>query len=108
MRVGRRSTLGRIMTRLWPAMCLGWLLPAALAGGALGLVSPAWAAKESLVVPVTDPAPVNLQAELYTPSGSGPYPTVVVMHGCGGVGPNVPAWAMWLRSEGYAALVLDS
>jgi len=59
-------------------------------------------------VAVTSPAPASLTAELYTPSGRGPFPTVILMHGCGGVTPNVKAWAVWLRHEGYAAFVLDS
>ena len=71
-------------------------------------VGPAHAGKESVTVPVTEPQPATLGAELLTPKGSGPYPAVILLHGCGGVTPNVPAWAQWLQSEGYAALVLDS
>jgi dienelactone hydrolase len=57
---------------------------------------------------VYEPQPATITGELYTPSGKGPYPAVVLFHGCGGVSPNVPAWAQWLQSEGYAALVVDS
>ena len=59
-------------------------------------------------VAVTSPAPATLTAELYTPRGTGPFPAVILLHGCGGVGPNVKEWAVWLRHEGYAAFVLDS
>src|SRR5262249_18350796 len=59
-------------------------------------------------VAVTSPAPATLTAELYTPRGAGPFPTVILMHGCGGVGANVKAWAIWLQHEGYAAFMLDS
>src|SRR5262245_25808080 len=59
-------------------------------------------------VAVTSPAPATLTAELYTPRGAGPFPTVILMHGCGGIGPNVKEWATWLRHEGYAAFMLDS
>jgi len=59
-------------------------------------------------VQVTSPAPATLTAELYTPRGAGPFPTVILMHGCGGIGANVKAWAIWLRHEGYAAFILDS
>src|SRR5262245_22182832 len=59
-------------------------------------------------VAVTSPEPATLTAELYTPRGAGPFPTVILMHGCGGIGANVKAWAIWLRHEGYAAFVLDS
>jgi len=59
-------------------------------------------------IAVTSPAPATLTAELYTPRGAGPFPTVILMHGCGGIGANVKAWAVWLRHEGYAAFMLDS
>ena len=59
-------------------------------------------------VAVTSPAPATLTAELYTPRGAGPFPTVILMHGCGGISANVKAWAIWLRHEGYAAFMLDS
>src|SRR5262249_25171536 len=59
-------------------------------------------------VAVTSPAPATLTAELYTPRGAGPFATVILMHGCGGIGANVKAWAIWLQHEGYAAFVLDS
>lgn len=59
-------------------------------------------------VPITLPEPATLTAQLYTPKGPGPFPALVLLHGCGGLGPNMFAWAEWLRAEGYAALVLDS
>jgi dienelactone hydrolase len=59
-------------------------------------------------VAVTSPAPATLTAELYTPRGNGPFPAVILMHGCGGIGPNIKEWAVFLRHEGYAAFVLDS
>jgi dienelactone hydrolase len=59
-------------------------------------------------VDVTSPAPATLTAELSTPRGAGPFPAVILLHGCSGVGPHIKDWAVWLRHEGYAALVLDS
>ena len=59
-------------------------------------------------VPIKLPEPVTLTAELYMPKGPGPFPALVLLHGCGGIGPVIIAWAEWLRAEGYAALVLDS
>ena len=58
--------------------------------------------------PVMHPRPATLTGELYRPAGSGPFPAVILLHGCGGIVPAVTAWAEWLRAEGYAALVLDS
>ena len=49
-----------------------------------------------------------LPTQLFRPAGDGPFPAVVLMHGCGGISPNVIAWARWLQAEGYAALVVDS
>ena len=66
----------------------------------------AWADTHSIAV--TLPAPATLTAELSTPRGSGPFPTVILLHGCAGVGANVKEWAVWLQHEGYAAFVLDS
>jgi dienelactone hydrolase len=59
-------------------------------------------------VPVTLPVPTTLKANLYKPAGSGPFPALVLLHGCGGISPNVIAWAQWLTAQGYVALVLDS
>jgi dienelactone hydrolase len=59
-------------------------------------------------VAVRLPTPATLSAELYLPRGPGPFPTLILMHGCNGIGPNLAAWAQWLNREGYGALVLDS
>jgi dienelactone hydrolase len=45
---------------------------------------------------------------LYRPSGDGPFPAVVLLHTCGGLGPHVHAWARKLEGWGYVALVVDS
>jgi dienelactone hydrolase len=74
----------------------------------LAAAGPARAGRETISIPVTEPQPATITGDLYTPSGKGPYPAVVLLHGCGGVSPNVPAWAQWLQSEGYAALVVNS
>jgi dienelactone hydrolase len=46
--------------------------------------------------------------ELLTPQGAGPFPAVVVMHGCDGINANTRRWAERLVSWGYAALIVDS
>jgi len=63
---------------------------------------------DSHSIAVTEPAPATLTAQLSTPRGAGPFPAVILLHGCGGIGPNIKEWAVWLRHEGYAAFVLDS
>lgn len=47
-------------------------------------------------------------SELHLPAVPGPYPAVVLLHGCSGITPTVRRWAKRLTQWGYAALVLDS
>ena len=47
-------------------------------------------------------------AEIYRPAGAGPFPAVVVLHGCNGVARSTRRWAERLRGWGYLALVVDS
>ncbi|HWK95906.1 MAG TPA: dienelactone hydrolase family protein [Pseudolabrys sp.] len=55
---------------------------------------------------------VTLRADLFLPRGDGPFPAVVLMHGCGGWQPAVldalNAHAMNFLDNGYAVLNLDS
>ena len=53
-------------------------------------------------------APNPLPGELALPPGAGPHPVVIVLHGCGGLGPNQHAWADRLAGWGYGSLLLDS
>ncbi len=55
-----------------------------------------------------EPAPGTFFNSLHVPAGAGPFPTVVVLHTCGGLQNHVLEWARWLREQGYAAAVLDS
>src|SRR5262245_38758857 len=66
---------------------------------ACALLPAAEAGRQTLVVPVTEPQTLTLTGDLFTPSGDGPFPAVILLHGCNGVGPNVTAWAVWLQSE---------
>ena len=60
------------------------------------------------------PADLALQPMLrphdavYRPAGAGPFPAVVVLHGCLGVRSKDTRWAERLREQGYVALVVDS
>ncbi len=45
---------------------------------------------------------------LARPYGQGPFPAVVLLHGCAGFGPRETRWADNLRSWGYVALADDS
>lgn len=52
--------------------------------------------------------PVVISGELRFPSGSGPFPAVVLAHGCEGLGNAEAGWAPILRDWGYATFVIDS
>jgi dienelactone hydrolase len=49
-----------------------------------------------------------LPGHLYRPDGPGPFPAVVALHGCGGIGPHLHRWAQTLQQWGYVALLVDS
>lgn len=51
---------------------------------------------------------VVISGELRFPSGTGPFPAVVLAHGCGGIGNAESGWVPVLRAWGYATFVLDS
>src|SRR5439155_1333115 len=42
------------------------------------------------------------------PAGEGPFPAVVLLHGCHGVSASTRDWAGWFRERGYVALIVDS
>jgi dienelactone hydrolase len=51
---------------------------------------------------------IPLSGELVFPAGPGPFPVVVLAHGCAGTGHADKAWAPLLREWGYATFVVDS
>jgi dienelactone hydrolase len=66
-------------------------------------------------VPLTFESPSSsapITATLIKPAGEGPFPAVVIMHDCSGLGPHssgAPSrWAQELVSQGYVALIPDS
>jgi dienelactone hydrolase len=52
--------------------------------------------------------PLPVPATEIKPNGAGPFPAVVLFHGCHGVAPSTHRWAEWFRSRGYVALIVDS
>jgi len=48
------------------------------------------------------------EAELLTPPGRGPFPTVLIFHGCGGVRQHLQDYARAAVAAGWAALLIDS
>ena len=60
-------------------------------------------------------ANVTLHAQLFKPEGNGPFPTVIALHGCGGlagrsepVSPRYRDWAEQLLETGHAVILPDS
>lgn len=60
-------------------------------------------------------AGLELVGRLYVPEGKGPFPALVLMHGCGGMWgangeptPSYDDWARRLQARGYLAVLLDS
>jgi dienelactone hydrolase len=56
----------------------------------------------------TPGTPQRIEGKLYKPDGRGPFPALVLLHGCQGVVRQTETWAHWLRERGYVALVTDS
>jgi dienelactone hydrolase len=84
---------------------------------ALCIGSASAAAVEPIHIPTAgiSSSPGALAAYLFRPTGPGPHPAVVMMHGCGGaydskglLGARHRMWGDYLASHGYAALMLDS
>ncbi|WP_027551938.1 dienelactone hydrolase family protein [Bradyrhizobium sp. Cp5.3] len=86
------------------------------------LLSPAHAATAPATASTPAPQQVDiplaggvLHAQLYKPDGAGPFPTVIALHGCGGLGghsdpvaPRYRDWALQFLKTGNAVLLPDS
>ena len=80
------------------------------------------AASAAIAAPLGAPQPVDipsssgtLHAQLFKPDGAGPFPTVIALHGCGGLNgqsdqiqPRYRDWAEQLLKDGNAVLLPDS
>jgi len=56
----------------------------------------------------TEGEKITIRGFLGKPEGAGPFPAVVLQHGCGGIADREKIWAKILRSWGYVTLILDS
>lgn len=69
-------------------------------------------AAETAVTLASVGAPLQIPATLIVPDGAGPFPAIVVMHDCSGLGPRSSGaprrWANLLVAEGYVVLMPDS
>ena len=56
-----------------------------------------------------DPNQRRVSGLLFKPMGKGPFPAVVLLHTCGGLGPHVTEhWPNYLTGLGYAVMTVDS
>jgi len=70
-------------------------------------VAPAELVKFDSVPP--GPGPLIMQGYLRRPDGIGPFPVVVLWHGCGGLAESLDQnWAVKIASWGYVTLTIDS
>lgn len=83
----------------------GLSLAIATVAGSPGRADPA-----ALTFDAADVGPLRSgePGELLLPPGEGPFPAVIILHGCDGVSAHVRAWARRLARWDYAALVIDS
>lgn len=58
--------------------------------------------------PASAPASEALKSYLFKPEGTGPFPAVVLLHGCGGLGSRYSNIAGQLTAKGYIVLAVDS
>ena len=93
--------------RLLPSITTMFFLAATYAADAASLPAP-----QQLEIPSGNGM---LHAQLYKPVGDGPFPTVIAVHGCGGLGehsepiqPRYRDWAEQLLNGGNAVLLPDS
>lgn len=62
----------------------------------------------NVVLPGAMIEPTVVRSEIYRPHGKGPFPAIIVLHGCGGPDAHHKFWAEKLVSWGYVAVVVDS
>lgn len=70
-----------------------------------GLSAPAG---EKITITSVDPKAGPVPATLYRPDGDGPFPAIVLLHGCDGIGQSDIDWAVWLTKLGYVAIMPES
>lgn len=51
---------------------------------------------------------ITIRGYLSKPEGEGPFPAVVLLHGCGGIKDRSYIWASKLNEWGYVSLIVDS
>ncbi len=74
----------------------------------IGLLLTGCASSQFTFANATPAKPLRVPAVEYRPEGAGPFPAVVLLHGCHGVSASTHQWGRWFRDHGYVALIIDS
>ena len=79
----------------------------------VSMLAPALARAETIMVPLDyQERRIELAGSFDKPSGAGPFPVVILLHGCGGNNSYAlgrsQKWAGLLHDEGYATFIIDS
>src|SRR5262245_27390443 len=83
-------------------------VPRAVALAVVWLFIGGWASSPVRFPTATPAPPREVPGQVYRPEGTGPFPAVVLLHGCQGVLPSTRQWGRWFKERGYVALVVDS
>jgi dienelactone hydrolase len=67
----------------------------------------AFAQRQKIEIKLNDKDTLNLWYDIYK-ADKLPAPTIIVLHGCGGVDEHHKGWAELIQSWGYNAIILDS
>ncbi|MBX3499365.1 MAG: dienelactone hydrolase family protein [Alphaproteobacteria bacterium] len=84
------------------------LLTSLLLAFSLAAAAPASAGQFVTIEGGTQESPVRLIGYMARPPGEGPFPAVVLLHGCGGFHASMISWADRLSRWGYVTLAVDS
>jgi dienelactone hydrolase len=91
-----------MLRRLLPLVLCSWLF-----GGCVGATSGL-----SLTTTAPDGASEQIPVTVSKPDGPGPFPAVIIMHDCSGLGPTSSGapgrWALALVGQGYVVVIPDS
>src|SRR5262249_25858846 len=92
----------------WGAVYARFMLRRAMSVLLVSIVL-AGCASTNLSFPNATPGnPLAVPAWELRPEGAGPFPAVVLMHGCAGISESNHEWSRWFRDKGYVALLVDS
>ncbi|HUB97503.1 MAG TPA: dienelactone hydrolase family protein [Stellaceae bacterium] len=98
----------RFSRRLYGVLCGAMLLLLVAPASA----QQAYTGAAAVIRSETDGAPQELPATLLRPNGAGPFPAIVILHDCSGLGARSSGapmrWGAVLAAEGYVVLIPDS